>query len=122
MIAKDRQPEQESYIMAKVNIDKLTYAELSELRDEIDAAMEIRHEEERQAIAEQIEELAYSAGFSSAKEVLGIRAKKRASGYSVKPKYRNPWNPVETWTGRGRKPKWVVEALDEGHEMEEFLI
>jgi DNA-binding protein H-NS len=120
MIAKDRQPEQESYIMAKVNIDKLTYAELSELRDEIDAAMEIRHEEERQAIAEQIEELAYSAGFSSAKEVLGIRATRKS--YSVKPKYRNPWNPSETWTGRGRKPRWVVEALGEGHEMEEFLI
>ena len=107
--------------MAKVNIDKLTYAELSELRDEIDAAMEIRHEEERQAIADQIEELAYAAGFSSAKEVLGIKTK-RPSGYSVKPKYRNPWDTSQTWTGRGRKPKWVVEALDEGHEIEEFLI
>lgn len=109
--------------MARVNLDKMTYAELSELRDEIDAAMETRHEEERQAIAEQIEELAYAAGFSSAKEVLGIRTKKnRASGYTVKPKYRSPWDASQTWTGRGRKPKWVVEALEEGHEIEEFLI
>ena len=109
--------------MAKVNIDKLTYAELSELRDEIDAAMEIRHEEERQAIADQIEELAYAAGFGSAQEVLGIKSKRgRSAGYTVKPKYRNPWDASQTWTGRGRKPRWVVEALDEGHEMEEFLI
>ena len=106
--------------MAKVNIDKLSYAELCELRDDIDAVMEVRHEEERQAIAEQLEELAYAAGFSSVKDVLGIKTKRRS--YSVKPKYRNPWNTNETWTGRGRKPKWVVEALEEGHEMEEFLI
>ena len=29
----------------------------------------------------------------------------------VAPKYRNPDNPAETWTGRGRQPRWVQAAL-----------
>ena len=27
------------------------------------------------------------------------------------PKYRNPNNPEQTWSGRGKKPKWYIEAL-----------
>lgn len=37
----------------------------------------------------------------------GRPAAKRAK---VKPVYRNPDNSAETWTGRGRSPKWVVAA------------
>lgn len=37
-------------------------------------------------------------------------------------KFRNPDNPDETWTGRGRKPNWLVRALDSGHSIEEFRI
>ncbi len=32
----------------------------------------------------------------------------------VKPVYRNPDNSKETWTGRGRSPKWVI-AAEEKH-------
>ena len=37
-------------------------------------------------------------------------------------KYRNPNNSDETWTGRGRKPTWLVAALDEGKELSDFYI
>lgn len=37
-------------------------------------------------------------------------------------KYRNPSNEEETWTGRGRKPTWLVNALAEGKELEDFAI
>ncbi|RME59368.1 H-NS histone family protein [Candidatus Parcubacteria bacterium] len=40
----------------------------------------------------------------------------------VPPKYRNPDNPAETWTGRGRKPKWVEEALNQGKTLDDLLI
>ena len=29
-------------------------------------------------------------------------------------KYRNPENPEQTWTGRGRKPAWFTELVDAG--------
>ena len=37
-------------------------------------------------------------------------------------KYRNTDNSQETWTGRGRKPTWLVEALSAGKNLEDFAI
>lgn len=40
----------------------------------------------------------------------------------VLPKYFNPSAPTETWSGRGKQPRWVVAALRSGHKLEEFQI
>lgn len=40
----------------------------------------------------------------------------------VAPKYCNPLQPTETWSGRGKQPRWVVAALQSGHSLEEFKI
>jgi DNA-binding protein H-NS len=40
----------------------------------------------------------------------------------VAPKYQNPANPDETWTGRGVAPKWMQELIDSGRSKDEFLI
>ena len=37
-------------------------------------------------------------------------------------KYRNDEDSNETWTGRGRKPTWLVEALSAGKRLEDFAI
>ncbi|WP_261862974.1 H-NS histone family protein [Psychrobacter sp. JCM 18900] len=37
-------------------------------------------------------------------------------------KYRNTDDHSETWTGRGRKPTWLVEALAAGRDIEDFAI
>ncbi|KJZ26103.1 histone-like nucleoid-structuring protein H-NS [Tritonibacter mobilis] len=37
-------------------------------------------------------------------------------------KYANPEDPTQTWSGRGRKPIWVREALEAGKSLEEFEI
>ena len=41
---------------------------------------------------------------------------------AVSPKYQNPDNPAENWSGRGRKPKWVEEKLAAGRSLEELAI
>jgi len=38
------------------------------------------------------------------------------------PVYRNPSNSAETWTGRGRQPKWVRDALASGARLEALRI
>ena len=43
-------------------------------------------------------------------------------GKKVKPKYRNPANRNETWTGRGLKPRWMVAAMKGGKKLEDFAI
>ncbi|WP_141750791.1 MULTISPECIES: H-NS histone family protein, partial [Stenotrophomonas] len=40
----------------------------------------------------------------------------------VAPKYRNPANPNETWTGRGRQPKWMAALVQAGKSATDFLI
>jgi hypothetical protein len=38
------------------------------------------------------------------------------------PKYRNPGNPAETWSGKGKRPAWVEAALAEGNTLESLEI
>src|SRR3984893_4295414 len=40
----------------------------------------------------------------------------------VLPKYCNPLAPSETWSGRGKRPRWLVAALKTGHRLDEFKI
>jgi DNA-binding protein H-NS len=40
--------------------------------------------------------------------------KNPAAGKTVAPKYRNPANPAQTWTGRGKSPTWVAEMKAAG--------
>lgn len=40
----------------------------------------------------------------------------------VPPKYRNPENESETWTGRGKQPRWMAELVAQGKTADDFLI
>jgi DNA-binding protein H-NS len=49
-------------------------------------------------------------------------AKERRAYPTVMPKYRNPDRPVETWSGRGRLPRWIVKQIGSGRQLDEFRI
>lgn len=40
----------------------------------------------------------------------------------VAPKYRNPANAKETWSGRGKQPRWLAELTAKGKKVEDYLI
>jgi len=40
----------------------------------------------------------------------------------VAPKYKNPENASETWTGRGRQPIWVRNYIQSGGSLEQVTI
>ncbi len=73
-----------------------------------------------------IEELFGTAGASTAKAGRPAKtaraAKGPAKGGKVAQKYRNPANPDETWTGRGKQPRWLAELTGKGAKVEDFLI
>ena len=53
------------------------------------------------------------------------RAAKAAKGAKVSkiaPKYRDPADAGNTWTGRGKQPRWLAEYTNNGRKVEEFLI
>jgi DNA-binding protein H-NS len=38
------------------------------------------------------------------------------------PKWRNPLEPLETWSGRGKQPRWLTLELRSGKQMDDFRI
>jgi len=104
--------------MAVPSIDKLSLKELLELRTRVEKALVTVQERERVALRQKMESMAKDAGFGLS-ELIGGRSTK---GKTVAAKYMNPDNPSETWTGRGRKPKWLVAKLDKGKKMADFTI
>ena len=40
----------------------------------------------------------------------------------VFPKYRNPKNLTETWSGRGKLPRWLTPQLRSGKTLDDFRI
>ena len=103
-----------------MNLEKFSLEELKTLQNEVAVAI-FNFEKQRKAetLAE-LKALAHAKGFSL-KELLessnGKITKKLAA-----PKYADPANPENTWTGRGRKPKWLVAALESGQSIEEFAL
>jgi len=53
---------------------------------------------------------------------LALNAGSKLRGRKVKPKYRNPGNRSETWTGRGRMPLWMAALVKKGKKAQDFLI
>jgi len=49
----------------------------------------------------------------------GTKPKRRAK---AKIKFRNPGNRNETWTGRGRQPRWVAEFVSRGGELSQLTV
>lgn len=67
----------------------------------------------------------YKLSTADIAQAMGGRATGRGSvmkGVKVKPKYRNPADRTETWTGRGLRPKWLVAAMKGGKKLEDFAI
>lgn len=60
------------------------------------------------------------AGRGKAVKKVSSRAGRKLG--KVAPKYRNPANSKETWTGRGKQPRWMAELTSKGKKVEDFLI
>lgn len=46
----------------------------------------------------------------------------RTKNQQIEPKYRSKTNPLDTWSGRGKKPRWLTAEIEKGAALEDFLI
>lgn len=108
--------------MAELRIDlsEFSYQELEDLSKDIDNEKHRRRTEERKNVKRQMKELAASVGMSP-EEILGIEPGKKAKP-RAKAKYQHPENPELTWSGRGKRPKWVNEFLEQDRTLEDLEI
>ena len=106
--------------MRQINVDKLSLKDLITLELKVKKAIAMAKERERTELKHRIETMAQDSGFSV--DELFARGRGAMKGRTVAPKYVNPDNSSETWTGRGRKPKWLVAKLSKGAKMDQFAI
>jgi DNA-binding protein H-NS len=103
--------------MAK-DLDRMSLRELQSLELKVKKARASVQERSRADVRKKAEAMIASAGFKVS-DIFGGRGGK---GRTVPAKYANPDDPSETWTGRGRKPRWLTAKLQDGARMEKFLI
>lgn len=118
--------------MKKISLKGMTRKELEKLRRDVDKALEKVEGSEKKAALAAAEKAAREFGFSLAQleDVAKPATAKPATPKSAKsdarkkvaPKYRNPADASQTWTGRGRKPKWVEAHLAAGGSLAEVEI
>lgn len=107
----------------KPDISNLSVAELEKLTDEAETLIELKKQQELDAAYDKIMEVAASVGLSLDQLVArGTKSGKPASRKPVAPRYRNPENQQETWTGRGKQPRWLAGKLANGATLDDFLI
>ena len=108
-----------------LNLEALSPKELQDLIATAQSKMKAAQANHIQAVRTKIDTLLKSAGLSldevyPTRRSKGTQAKKKSS---VAPKYRNPANPEQTWSGRGKRPLWLNGALKKrGVVLESFLI
>lgn len=98
-----------------------TYAELKAQAEQLMRQAEELRKNERSGIIAEVKAKIAEYGISARE--LGLGSQKKASagtGSSVAAKYRSPTG--ETWSGRGRQPTWLAQAIEAGKKKEEFLI
>lgn len=98
-------------------IKDLTVAELNELKDSIEEVIEKRKREEVAELRRQIDSLLGNSGIT-----LEDIQNAKAPSKTVRPKYRNPEDSTQTWTGRGRRPTWLDQKINAGSKLEDFII
>lgn len=110
-----------------IKLDTLSVQELEALiqkAQELIARKQAQQEKLAGARAE-IERIARDAGVS-VDELLAQAGKAPRKAASVrKPvaaKYRNPADASQTWSGRGKRPRWLADALAAGKKLESFAI
>jgi DNA-binding protein H-NS len=92
------------------SLDGMSYAQLAQMETRI---ARLKIEKQNRVIA-----MVKEHGF----EISDLFGKGRKGKGSVAIKYRDPQNPENTWTGRGRMPRWMAAATKGGKaKKEDFL-
>lgn len=106
--------------MSDIDLDALSLADLRMLAKNVAKAIANfdarKLKEARTAVSAKAQEM----GFTLEELAMGPTSKKSKS---VSPaKYRHPENPSMTWSGRGRRPSWFIEAIESGTSEDDLLI
>ena len=100
------------------DLDSMSRDELLALKADVDRAIASLDDRRRAEARAAAEKAAREMGFS----LDDLMATQKKSGKKNPAKYRNPEDPRQTWSGRGRQPAWIKDALADGKSLDEYAI
>ena len=106
--------------MAAIQVDKLSLREIEALENRIAAAKVKAADSAKAEVKAKIDALLAQSGF-----IIGDIYPQAARGSrrgKLAAKYANPDDRSQTWTGRGRRPDWLLARLKKGEKLEKFAI
>tara|TARA_Y200000002_G_scaffold326617_1_gene289283 strand:+ start:54 stop:437 length:384 start_codon:yes stop_codon:yes gene_type:complete len=112
-----------------IRLSALNLKELESLQKKIQNEIKKRHSKTQEEGLKKIKLIVTEYGLS-ARELKNlsivksrkIKSKPGKKRGPVAPKYRDPSNSANTWTGRGRQPKWVEAFLSSGGRLDQITI
>ncbi len=108
----------------KTEAQALAFDELLDRKRQLDLEIAARQDTEVETLRSKVATVADALGVTVA-ELFGIRgepAERRPKKRRETVKYRDPENADNTWTGKGRPPRWMQEKLDQGATKEQFQV
>lgn len=116
---------QEHAMVQEIDIDKLDIkelknhlAELKRAQKHVEKAIDSYEARKKAEAIAVLKAAAAEHGFTLSE----LAGEKGAPKKVHPPKYENPHNTQETWSGRGRQPSWIKDALSAGKSLDDFLI
>jgi DNA-binding protein H-NS len=111
--------------MALLPAQKYSLEDLLDLQHRIAGAISVASRREALVAKAEVDAVLDRHGMSFA-DLAGLYGVKLGHGTRmgapVAVKFRNPANALETWTGRGRQPRWMTGLLAAGAKLDDFRV
>ncbi len=105
--------------MADFDLEALSLSKLKKMQKDVAKAISTYQDRQKAEARTKVETIVRDMGYSLVK-LVGTEMKTARAPAPAK--YRHPENPELTWSDRGRKPQWFVNALEAGRMPEDFAI
>jgi len=108
----------------ELDFHQMPEGEIHEVIARADAELDRRRQLKISEVRNQIKSLAASVGLNP-EDLCDAKSARNPRG-KAKParaiRFRNTANPAETWSGRGKRPRWLAQALTEGASLDTFRV
>ena len=102
-----------------INLNDVSLKELKDLQVQVSKAISSFEDRKKKDAIAELEEMARAKGFTLAELTGATIVRKRAPAMA---KFANPADKSDTWSGRGRKPRWYEAALKHGMSQADLSI